>query len=254
MGGTLEGQFAGRRIVVTGSGRGLGYDYADRLASEGADVVLAEIDVGLGRAAEAELRGQGLSATFIETDVASEDSVEHLAAFARQWEGGIHGLVANAALANNVGGKSYDEIDVETWDRLMAVNVKGTWLTVRAIAPFMATGGSIVTVTSASAFSGSTRLLHYVTSKSAIIGMTRALARELAERSIRVNCLSPGLTVCEATKDIPEKRWQEYAEKRMLNRPQVPEDLEGVVSFLLSSASRYMTGQTVAVDGGVTLL
>lgn len=246
-------RFAGKRIVITGAGRGLGYAFAERLGREGASVVIAEIDPALGSAAEEKLKAERINARFIETDVSSETSVGAMARQAAEGCGGIDGLVANAGWANNVGGKSYDEINPEVWDRMMAINVRGTWLTVRAIGPLMRDGGSIVTLSSDSIYWGAPRLLHYVTSKSAIVGMTRSLARELGGRMIRVNCLLPGLTVGEATKDIPEQRWDDYADKQILKRKQMPDDLHGVVAFLLSDDAKFITGQTLAVDGGFSL-
>lgn len=246
-------RFAGKRIVVTGAGRGLGFAFAERLAREGASVIVAEIDEALGRDAEQKLTAQGLAARFVQTDIASETSVAAMAKIAAEGSGGIHGLVANAGWANNVGGKLYDEITPEVWDRMMAINVRGTWLTVRAIGPLMKDGGSIVTVSSDTIYWGAPKLLHYVTSKSAIVGMTRSLARELGERMIRVNCLLPGLTMGEATKDIPQTRWNDYAERTILKRTQQPDDLDGVVAFLMSDDSKFITGQTLAVDGGFSL-
>jgi len=246
-------RFSGKRIVITGAGRGLGYAYAERLGREGASVVIAEIDPALGSAAAQKLKAQGIDARFIETDVSSEASVAAMAQAAAQGCDGIHGLVANAGWANNVGGKLYDEIAPDVWDRMMAINVRGTWLTVRAIGPLMRDGGAIVTVSSDSIYWGAPRLLHYVTSKSAIVGMTRSLARELGERMIRVNCLLPGLTMGEATKDISEQRWNDYAQKQILKRIQMPDDLDGVVAFLLSDDAKFITGQTIAVDGGFSL-
>ena len=246
-------RFAGKRIVITGAGRGLGFAFAGRLAREGASVVIAEIDTALGHEAEKKLKAAGLDARFIETDIASEASVAAMAIAAAQGCDGIHGLVANAGWANNVGGKLYDEITPEVWDRMMAINVRGTWLTVRAIGPLMRRGGSIVTVSSDTIYWGPPKLLHYVTSKSAIIGMTRSLARELGERAIRVNCLLPGLTMGEATKDIPQARWNDYAERTILKRTQQPDDLDGVVAFLMSDDSKFITAQTLAVDGGFSM-
>ena len=246
-------RFAGKRIVITGAGRGLGLAFAGRLAREGASVVIAEIDTALGHEAEKKLKAAGLDARFIETDIASEASVVAMAIAAAQGCDGIHGLVANAGWANNVGGKLYDEITPEVWDRMMAINVRGTWLTVRAIGPLMRQGGSIVTVSSDTIYWGPPKLLHYVTSKSAIIGMTRSLARELGERAIRVNCLLPGLTMGEATKDIPQARWNDYAERTILKRTQQPDDLDGVVAFLMSDDSKFITAQTLAVDGGFSM-
>jgi NAD(P)-dependent dehydrogenase (short-subunit alcohol dehydrogenase family) len=246
-------RFAGKRIIVTGAARGLGFAFAERLGREGASVVIADIDSALGAEAERQLAKFGIEARFVETDISSEASVEAMAREAANNCDGIHGLVANAGWANNVGGKAYHEIAPDVWDRMMAINVRGTWLTVRAVGPRMTNGGAIVTVSSDSIYWGAPNLLHYVTSKSALVGMTRSLARELGSRMIRVNCLLPGLTVVEATKDIPETRWNDYAERAILKRKQQPDDLDGVVAFLLSDDAKYVTGQTLAVDGGFSL-
>ena len=245
-------RFDGKRFVITGAGGGLGLAYAKRLGGEGAAVVIAEINDELGRNAERELKSAGIKAEFVATDVSSEPSVEAMAKRVRDG-GPVHGLVTNAGWANNVGGRAYNEISVDAWDRMMGINVRGAWLTVKHVAPHMVDGGSIVTVSSDSVLYGSPLLLHYVTSKAAIVGMTRCLARELGPRMIRVNAIAPGLTVVEATKDIPETRWNYYSEQKLLKRKQMPDDIEGVVAFLLSDDSKYMTGLLLPVDGGFTL-
>ena len=246
-------RFAGKRIVITGAGRGLGFAFAERLGREGGSIIIAELDPALGLQAERRLQAVGSDARFVQTDISSEASVAAMAGEAAKGCDGIHGVVANAGWANNVGGKTYDEITLDVWDRMMAINVRGTWLTVRALGPLMRDGGSIVTVSSDTIYWGAPRLLHYVTSKSALVGMTRSLARELGERMIRVNCLLPGLTMGEATKDIPQTRWNDYAERSILKRTQQPDDLDGVVAFLLSDDAKFITGQTLAVDGGFSL-
>ena len=249
----VKGRFSGKRIVVTGAGRGLGFAFAERLGREGASVIVAEIDEALGTNAERKLKGQGIDARFVQTDISSEASVAAMAEIAKKDCDGIHGLVTNAAWANNVGGKSYTDIPPDAFDRMLAINVRGTWLTIRAIGPLMKNGGAIVTVSSDTIYWGAPRLLHYVTSKSEIVGMTRSLARELGDRMVRVNCLLPGLTMGEATKDIPEDRWNDYAGRQILKRKQMPDDLDGVVAFLLSDDAKFITGQTLAVDGGFSL-
>src|SRR5579875_2055555 len=123
-------RFKGKRIVITGAGRGLGFAFAERLGREGASVVIAEIDPALGTEAVRRLAHAGIDAQFIATDIASEASVDAMAKAAAQGCDGIHGLVANAGWANNVGGATYDGITPEAWDRMMAINVRGTWLTV----------------------------------------------------------------------------------------------------------------------------
>src|SRR3954451_10785787 len=234
-------RFAGKRIVITGAGRGLGFAFAERLGREGGSIIIAELDPALGLQAERRLQAAGSDARFVQTDISSEASVAAMAGEAAKDCDGIHGVVANAGWANNVGGKTYDEITPDVWDRMMAINVRGTWLTVRALGPLMRDGGSIVTVSSDTIYWGAPRLLHYVTSKSALVGMTRSLARELGERMVRVNCLLPGLTMGEATKDIPEERWNDYAGRQMLKRKQMPDDLDGVVAFLLSDDAKFIT-------------
>lgn len=246
-------RFDGKSIVVTGAGRGLGFAYAERLASEGAFIVIAEINEELGAGAAAQLAAKGYENIFVPTDIASEDSIEKLANEVARSIPPLHGIVANAAWADNVGGKAYHEIDASVWDKMMAINVRGTWLTIKRLAPVMLNGGSIVTIASSAVFVGTARLLHYVTSKAAILGMTGSLARELASREIRVNCVSPGLTVVEVTRRLPPEKWKEYGDMRLFKRDQVPEDLSGVIAFLMSDDSRFITGQTLAVDGGMTL-
>src|SRR5436853_677571 len=193
-------------IIVTGAGRGLGQAYAHRLATEGARVVIAEIDRSAGEATAADLRKSGADAIFIETDVSSKDATNRMAAAVLDKWGQIDGLVANAALANSVGGALYREITVEEWDRIMAVNVRGTWLTCCAVAPHMQKRmkGSIVTVSSDTASWGSPRLLHYVTSKGAVEAFTRAMARELGADGVRLNCVAPGVLAHEADGGVPK--------------------------------------------------
>src|SRR5947207_9727339 len=149
----------------------------------------------------------------------------------REW-GRIDGLVANAGLANSVGGASYDEITVEQWDRIMGVNVRGTWLTCRAVAPHLQKRkrGSIVTVSSDTAHWGSPKLLHYVTSKGAIEAFTRAMARELGPHGIRVNCIAPGLLNNEATAGVPQVKREWNIQNRAIHRVGSPEDTAGLGS------------------------
>src|SRR5262249_41881695 len=170
---SLPGQFMlqGRTIVVTGAARGVGRAIASACARHGARLVLADILVDLGRRTSEELSASGAAARFVPVDLAEPASIEAFAEDLRKHEGAIHGLVNNAAIATNVGGKGFEEIDLELWDRVMSVNVRGTWLMTRALAPLFAQGGHgrIVNIASDTALWGAPRLLAYVASKGAVI-------------------------------------------------------------------------------------
>ena len=168
--------------------------------------------------------------------------------------GGLDGLVNNGAITNS-GGRSLHELETEVWDRVMNVNVRGTWLMTRACAPALkASGrGSVVNLASDTPLWGAPNLLAYVASKGAVIAMTRSLARELGPDRITVNAVAPGLTMVEATQYVPEHRHRLYVEQRALQRDQMPEDVSGVVAFALSGLSRFVTGQLLTVNGGFVM-
>ena len=171
--------------------------------------------------------------------------------------GQIDGLVANAALANSVGGAAYDEIEIDEWDRIMQVNVRGTWLTCRAIAPHMQRRktGSIITVSSDTTMWGSPRLLHYVTSKGAVEAFTRAMARELGPDGVRINCIAPGLVRTDFARALWENPQTLKAVTAMtpLGRIGEPDEIAGAAVYLASKAGSFTTGQTIVVDGGATI-
>ncbi|MEU2433223.1 SDR family oxidoreductase [Streptomyces sp. NPDC007861] len=241
-----------RTVVVTGAGRGLGLAMARRAGEDGFRVVLAETDRARGRDAETRLRAEGADAHFVRCDVADPASVAELAQAVGE-SGPLYGLINNAALANGVGGKEFQDIDVAAWDRLMAVNARGPWLVAKALHPHFGEHGRIVNIASDAALYGSPRLAHYIASKGAVIALTRAMARELGDRGITVNAVAPGLTEGEATEAVPAERHDLYRLNRAVSRPQQPDDLTGLVAFLLSEESRYLTGQVVAVNGGFTM-
>lgn len=245
-----------RRVaVVTGAGRGLGRTIAERLAAGGRHVVIAELDAALGTEAAAAITAGGGFASFVHTDIADAASLAELAKHVTAC-GRIDALVNNAAIANSVGGKTYDAIPESEWERIFQVNVKGTWLACKQFGPMLvaAGGGAIVNLASDTALWGASLLLHYVATKGAVIAMTRTLASELGPQRVTVNAVAPGLIEVEATSGVPETRWNDYRTRRALKHDQTPADVAGAVAFLCSQDATYITGQTIVVDGGFTCL
>lgn len=254
----VQGRLAGRVAIVTGAGHGIGKAYARRLGEEGARVALAELDAKAAAAAAEELGATGIEALGIPTDVADAASCEAMARTTTERFGRIDVLINNAAIFATIpiARVPFDEVDPEEWDRLMAVNLRGTWLACRAVVPQMrAQGyGKIVNISSSTVFDGPPTRIHYVTSKAGIVGFTRVLARELGKDNICVNCIAPGSTLSEADPDEDVVKMRSAAAAgRALKRVQKPEDLVGAAAFFASADSDFITGQTLVVDGGGTM-
>lgn len=244
-----------RRVLITGGARGLGLEFARAAASHGAQVVVADILADEAQQAAARLRADGLKVHAQALDLADPASIEACAAAAVQQLGGLDGLINNGAITNS-GGRSHAELEPEVWDRVMSVNVRGTWLMTRACAPALAASGrgAVINLASDTPLWGAPNLLAYVASKGAVIAMTRSLARELGADNITVNAIAPGLTLVEATQYVPEHRHRLYREQRALQRDQVPEDVSGAAVFALSDLSRFITGQLLPVNGGFVMV
>ncbi len=248
-------RLAGKVAVVTGGGHGIGKAYALGLAQEGAKVVIAEIDSRAGEAVAIDLTRKGYAATAVRTDVADRASAEEMARRAIAAYGRIDVLVNNAAIFATVpmSREPFDRIETDEWDRMMAVNLRGTWLACRAVIPDMRKRGygKIVNISSGTALKGSASRIHYVTSKAGVLGFTRTLAREVGKDGICVNCVVPGSTLSEEkpAEDVVRMRTA-AADERALKRVQRPEDLVGAVLFFASADSDFVTGQSLVVDGG----
>ena len=246
-----------RVAVVTGAAQGIGAAYARRFASEGAKIVIADID--RGAAIVDEIKGAGGEALDVPTDVADEKSCNAMVAKTLAAFGRLDILVNNAAVFTTLERQPFTEIPVEVWDKVMAVNTRGVFLACKAaVAPMKAQKyGKIVNIATGRFFQGVPNFLHYDASKGAVIAMTRGMARELGAWNICVNALAPGSTMSENIKKQIERGGggglDIVVRGRALKRLEVPEDVVGACLYLVSPDSDFVTGQTMLVDGGAAM-
>jgi len=243
--------------IVTGGGVGIGKAYAQGLAQEGAKVVVADIQEAEAQKVAADIKKAGGEAIAVPVDVTSVEKTQAMAQAALQAYGRIDILVNNAGLYSALKKKTFMEIDPDEWDRVMAVNVKGLFLCVKAVYPAMKQQGKgkIINISSGTALSGSPLFLHYVSSKAGVLGFTRALAREVGDDNICVNSIMPGLTISGSNQEgvMTPEQVADRRKRRCFQRDQYPQDLVGTVIFLASDDSDFMTGQSISVDGGMNM-
>jgi NAD(P)-dependent dehydrogenase (short-subunit alcohol dehydrogenase family) len=248
----------GRVAILTGGAKGIGKHYALKLAAEGARLMIADIADGKELAASIARDHGANSVASAVTDVSDEGSVKALVASAMERFGKIDILVNNAALYAPLVEQKITDIDTAVWDRVMAVNVRGVFLMTKHVAPHMIAQnyGKIINISSGTVARGIPSFAHYVSSKGAVTAFTRAVSRDLGEHNICVNTLAPGFTLSDSViEENPghlEHSRQPSLARRALKRDQYPEDLLGALVFLASADSDFVTGQTIAVDGGAT--
>jgi NAD(P)-dependent dehydrogenase (short-subunit alcohol dehydrogenase family) len=242
-------RLGGKVAIVTGGGRNIGAVYARKLAAEGAAVVIA--DILDSSEVLREITAAGGKAIASEIDVSKEEDTARMAAVAVKSFGRIDILVNNAAIFINLKRQPFYDITAEEWDRVAAVNIKGPFLCAKAVFPQMKEqrSGKIINISSSTVFWGTPMFLHYVASKAALVGMTRALAREIGEYGICVNAIAPGLVQHEG-QNAPKELTDFQLKARSIKRLETPEDLLGILIYLASSDSDFVTGQTIVIDGG----
>lgn len=240
-------------LIVTGAGRGIGRATAERLASEGAKVVVAEFDTETGSAAAAAIKDSGGQAMFVEVNVADGESVKAMIQKTREAWDRIDGIINNAGIVMDGTLKKMSD---EQFDRVIEVNLKGTFLCTREVAKVLIeqdNGGVILNAASVVALYGNFGQTNYVASKAGVIGMTKTWARELGRSKIRVNAIAPGFIDTAMTQGIPEKVMDKLKAKIPLNCLGAPEDIAAAYAFLASDDGRYITGTVLSVDGGAVL-
>ena len=249
------GRVDGKVAIVTGAAQGLGATYARALAAEGAKVVIADRDSG--ETVAQEIKSAGGEAIDVPTDVSDEAATQNLVAQAVEAFGKLDILINNAAIFTAVERKPFDEIPIEEWDLMHAVNVRGTWLCCKAAVQEMRkqSYGKIINISTSRIFQGVPFFLHYDSTKGAVMAITRSLCREVGDDGIRVNCIAPGSTMSENVRK--RTNWMGSGAKvqlanRMIKREELPEDLVGAVLYLASAESDFVTGQTLLIDGGVS--
>jgi 3-oxoacyl-[acyl-carrier protein] reductase len=247
-----------RVAVVTGGGHGIGKAYCQGLAKEGAAVIVAELDGEAAQRVADDLNEFGHDALGIQTDVADQTSVNSMVERATQQFGHVDVLVNNAAIFASVpmSRLPIEEITVDEWDRMMAVNLRGMFLASRAVLPGMKSRGwgRIINISSGRALSNTANSIHYVTSKAGVLGFTRTLAREAGPFGVTVNAIAPGSTLSEENPSEEIVRMRAgRSNSRAIPRVQMPADLVGAIVFLASEEAAFITGQTLVVDGGATM-
>lgn len=246
----------GRVVIITGSGQGIGRELARQFAAGGALPVVADLNLANAERVVGEIAAAGGKALALQVDIGSKPSVDAMAAATIQEFGRIDVLVNNASIFATLNKRPFDHIPLVEWETVMRVNVTGVYLAACAVAQPMrdAGWGRIINISSDSVHKGTMNYLHYVTSKAAVIGMTNSLSRELGGFGINVNCIRPGsvATEVERTANPTVEIRQRNIDAQCLKRGMMPTDLVGLTMFLATPASAFITGQTIACDGGYT--
>jgi NAD(P)-dependent dehydrogenase (short-subunit alcohol dehydrogenase family) len=253
MSGSELFDLSGQVALVTGASRGLGQYFGRALAKAGADLIITSRRRGDLSEFEAEIKAMGRQVTSLELDVRDHASIQKMAEAAQTAFGQIHVLVNNAGC--NVRKPALD-VTWDDWNLVVETNLRGSFFVAQAIARQMITHGygRIINIGSVTSVFGYAGLGPYTASRGGIRQLTMSLADDWGKHGITVNCLAPGWFKTEQNKVMYEDRdWVEYLKERIpLKRPGAPNDLDGAIVFLASEASRYITGQTLLVDGGIS--
>ncbi len=244
-----------RVVIVTGAGQGIGRVFAKAFAAAGARVVIAELNEQRAESVAEEILGANGEVLAVTTDVSDPASIEEMIGVVEDEWGRIDVLINNAAIFSTLQMRPFDQTPLDEWERVLRVNLTGPFLCARAVLPAMrrAQWGRIINVGSGAVRLGRPNYLHYIATKAALAGMSLSMAREVGKDGITVNSILPGATFTEIErKTVTPEQKERIVAMQCIPRPEVPEDLVGAVLFLASDASRFVTGQSINLDGGVT--
>lgn len=255
---STKGIINGKVAIITGSGQGIGQAFALGLAKEGSKIVVADVDMVKAQQTVQAIKNLGGESIAIKVDVSDIEQTQEMANAAIKNFGTLDILINNAALVSrgSISRSLFHELSIEEWDKVMSVNIKGVFLCCRAVLPYMKEQkkGKIINMTSTQFFHPVMTYAHYIASKGGVIGITRALAMELGDYNINVNCIAPGAVLNQPLPNGEQlKTRQQAADRQAIKRIEVPDDLVGTAVFLASSASDFITGQTIIVDGGFVM-
>lgn len=244
-----------RVVIITGAGQGIGRVFAKAFAKAGARAVIAELNEDKAAAVAAEILEADGQAFAVTTDVADPNSIDEMVEIVSDEYGRIDVLINNAGIFSTLEMRPFDQIPLEEWEQVLRVNLTGPFLCARAVLPAMreAKWGRIINVASGAVRLGRPNYLHYIASKAALAGMSLSMARELGSDGITVNAVLPGATFTEIErKTVTPEQKEHIVAMQCIPRAETPEDLVGIVLFLASDASGFVTGQSINLDGGVT--
>jgi len=245
-------ELQGKVALVTGGARGIGRSIVLELAHQGSDVVVSDVDFQGAEKVVREVEGLGLHSLAVKADVSEGDDVKMLVAKATEMFGRVDILVNNAGITRD---NLLMRMREEEWDLVLRVNLKGAFLCTRGVVRGMMKQrrGKVINIASVVGVMGNAGQANYAASKAGLIGFTKSVAKEVASRNIQVNAIAPGYIETDMTADLPEEVKENFLASIPAKRPGSPEDVARVVAFLASSASDYMTGQVLHVDGGLLM-
>jgi len=241
--------FSGKTVIVTGSGRGIGRTLAERFSAAGANVVISDLDEAVVTQVASELPGEAIG---IKANVTVAADVENLIAMTVEKFGRIDVLVNNAGITRDTLLIRMDEKD---WDMVLDINLKGAFLVTKSAVRVMMKqrAGRIVNISSVVGLFGNAGQTNYSASKAGLIGFTKSVAKEVGARGVTVNAVAPGYIETDMTRALPEAAREGFLNLTVIKRAGTPEDVASAVLFLASDYAAYITGQVLAVDGGLSM-